>query len=705
MNESLNNEVDIHQKYNQLFELITNLWDNAENKKEFVDKCYKYWNGEYKAPPQMYFDDQEKTAFNIIKPIIESKLSAMLDARFTTEVVPKLNTFSTTETLKIQQAVADIYNQELKNILNQNRFYDTQERVARWGEICGFGCSQVTIESDENPEGVIKINEVDPRNLRWNKNAKTKNGLTFLAYEKEVSPQILKNKYAYDNNGVLNQEMSDKIDLITETVGESKKGRQKGVVAITTEQTNNLAYTYESQGIQAGQICKVIVMFMLDGSVYAPEKNDSQENKDFKQEQREMFPNGRMIIFSANKDAKLILKSRPAPEGFKSLGNIDFFNPIDFDSFIGKSEVEDLIPSQDRVNGTLLKARSLIANQLSVVILDKLKFPNIKAGALVNQPVIFSDGPIGEYPQVIDNGNVAKAMQLIEYVGTIYDQAKEMARVNDTMINGMRQKGTTSAAQVEAYQESPMSSIRAMQRNFKDYVISTSEKVINLIQNYYTINRIVKLSTGDYKYARFGQDEEGNYIELINDAFKVADTIKINPKWQFCVEVVAGTEIPRNRRETAQIAEVYYDKGLLGDPQDIDTKELLLKSQDIPNYREIIANMRKKQDIKAQNPPSVNIQDILMSPDLSKSFADIIKSLQYNSTARGQILESVGLIGAVDKLDTAPAQTVFSKANVSDVAVTVPDIISDKPDNKDRGEVVSAALIDQQKEGKNNNAI
>ena len=47
------------------------------------------------------------------------------------------------------------------------------------------------------------------------------------------------------------------------------------------------------------------------------------------------------------------------------------------------------------------------------------------------------------------------------------DKHKKKAKLNETMINGVRQIGTTSAEQVESLNESPMASIRMIQKNLK----------------------------------------------------------------------------------------------------------------------------------------------------------------------------------------------------------------------------------------------
>ena len=131
-------------------------------------------------------------------------------------------------------------------------------------------------------------------------------------------------------------------------------------------------------------------MFLLDDSVFAPEDtgtNDDELNKT----QALKYPNGRCITISSKANNKYIFEDKPLTKGFKNLGNIDLFNPIDFNELTGKSEIDDIIPIQDRINGALLKIRELVAFHVKQVCLDKGLDVDIQEGDLVNSPVLFLD--------------------------------------------------------------------------------------------------------------------------------------------------------------------------------------------------------------------------------------------------------------------------------------------------------------------------
>ena len=93
-----------------------------------------------------------------------------------------------------------------------------------------------------------------------------------------------------------------------------------------------------------------------------------------------------------------------------------------------------------------------------------------------------------------------------------------VARLNETMINGARQIGTTSADQVESLNESPMSSIRMIQKNFKNFLVEVGNKILKLIQEYYTENRIIEIASGlkvddiIYKYVEMGVNEQNEKV-------------------------------------------------------------------------------------------------------------------------------------------------------------------------------------------------
>ena len=685
----------------KLWEKLFKLHSEGQNLSSNISKYYDYWDGKYAAPKNSYFTDQTKTSCNIVKQIVESKLSATLDAQFSIGVVPKLNVFADIETIKDQNNYADILNDELRNILEENRIDDIKERICRWGLIAGMGVLQTTFNTSDKTEGKIELNVVPPKTLTWDKNAKDLKDLTFISYEIELNPSLAKKRYAVNQDGSVNEHLAKKIDELAEIKSDYSMNdtQQKGVVAIQSEQTSDLAYVYDSNGIVGGKVIDLIVMFLIDDSFYYPEKNDSENEKELKNEAKVKYPNGRLIVFSKNENKKLILEDRAAPEGFDNLANIDIFKPLDFDNICGKGEVEDLIPIQDRINGTYLKIRQLIATDINTLLYFKGTNFDLQDSDFVNHSVIGLEGTGGEgLPFVLSSESIPKAMQLVEYVTKLKEEAMEVARVNPTMINGIRQTGTTSAEQVEALQESPMGSIRTIQRNFKDMMICMGQKIITLIQKYYTVQRLVKLSTGiqideeKVVYAKFGEFEGQRYIDLLNEAAETVKQIKIDQNWEFNVEVVAGTEIPRSRRENAFLANKFVEMGILN-LQDIDMLELYLKSLDIPNYRAYTTLMKHKKQKDESSPQPLRFIDIMKSPELATAFSELVKSLDTNSKAKGQLLASVGLIPEVDRLEDAPIQDVTSKSEIEDVATIAPDRVSGDPVKAAQAQEISSSIV------------
>ena len=59
-----------------LWELCNEIWNNATDYKEEIEKYYAYFNGKFKRDAAIYetFNKETHTPFNYIKPIINTKI-------------------------------------------------------------------------------------------------------------------------------------------------------------------------------------------------------------------------------------------------------------------------------------------------------------------------------------------------------------------------------------------------------------------------------------------------------------------------------------------------------------------------------------------------------------------------------------------------------------------------------------------------------
>jgi hypothetical protein len=679
---------------NALWEKVNKLWDGAEDKSGMVQEYWDYWEGNLKQEVQA---NSSKSDFNKIKAIIETKLKAMLDAQFTLSVVPAISSNQDLQTIKTLQTIADIYNDELHNVLKVNNMDSLKEQIARFGMICGFGAAQTTWEvPTDKVEGQIKISFIDSKNLKWDKAASKIEDATFIAYKIQMNPAIAKRKYCRNAEGQYDLEKCNLIDELANSNGSggsndsnnalSKAG--KFVTNYLTSTTSGQAYMYNSDciGIKDGKIVELVVMFLLDDSLYAPEKDDNSETESLKAYSTLKYPYGRMLIFSPNKKNKMIFEDIALDENFKNLGNIDIFNPVITNKIEGKGEVEDLTGIQDRINNLILKYRTLISNDFSTVMVDKASLQDggdASLGNIVDQAVTFYNGVSSIPPQLLSNQGIEKAAQVLDVISKLGAAAYEVARVNETLIQGIRQTGTTSGDQVELLNESPLSDIRALQRNFKDFMVSMGDKIISFIHNNYSVNRLIKLTTKqDAAYASIyttsnEQGEEQKQIDLINELGQPLETLKIEQDWKFQVEVIAGTEVPRSRKEMGMVLDKLLETGILGDVNDIDFKEIYLKSQDIPNANAFIKLLRQKADDAQNQKPTM--EDVLKNPVLTKNVADMLKALAGFSNAKAQILKTLGMDAQIDTLETAPIQETASQSDINEIALLAPSTISQNP--------------------------
>ena len=693
----MDNNTDTKIASDKLWELCKKLWDIAENREEIIKEREDYFNGQIKKPA---FDDQPLSNCNICKQITETKLHYMLDGKYTLGVTPVYKTYATATDIKAQQFVSSVFTAILKDVLKMNKIDSLNEESGRHGLVAGLGAGQVIWDTEDDVQGQILIKIVDPKMIRWDKCAVDFKEITYVAYQIQMPPAVIKRRYAKNPDGTYNKELCDAIDAITDTKGmEKDKRTYKPSIAIgSTQYGANYMNVYDkTANIQANKVVKLIVMFTLDGSL-APSKNDDTQDTEVKTNNAEMFPNGRRIIFSLNQEKKLIFEDDPLPDGFRSLGNMSFFTPGKYNDIIGKGEIYDIIPIQDRINGTYAAIRKRMADDISTICIKKELLGDAD---FVNFGVTKLEAmKPDDMPQVIKTNNVADVQGLLDYVERLKNEARETARLNETVMFGDRQVGTTSAEQVDALNESPMSSVRALQRQFREFLVDMGEKIIGLALKYYNTQRIIEVSIGS-------QSKMVEVNSVIDNAtgeqvlvIKVDnEQIIVDKNWKFKVDVQCGADVPRSRLESANLLDKMFTNGMLGDPQDIDTKEAFMRDNDIPNYRLYIDMQRSKQDEAAKNPPKPTLVDLIMDEKKAKAVSDLMTSMKGFSKAQGQILEALGMNGGTDTIQDAPAQELTNKGDLKDLAAIVPSKVSLDPEKNAATQGAATAVIDV-KEGK-----
>lgn len=679
-----------------LWDLLSKQWEHGKDESRFVKTCIDYWNGKVSQQHRNKFF--QKTGTNTIKPIVETKLRAILDAEFSFAVVPKVKSFQDIQTIKDLQAIADILNDELKNIFNANDFTSIKEQVCRYGLLCGFGMSQVSWDATNRVEGEIKISAIESDNIRWDANAKSLDTATWIGYKIQLSPALLKGRYCKNPDGSFDFEKCKQIDRLADkfTPIEQKNNQSnQNVIAFNDSSSNNagLAYTGDKiSGLKQDKYIELICMFLLDDSLYAPEQNDDLDTEEMKNIGLLKYPYGRMVLFAADKASKLILEDTALDENFKNLGNIDVFNPTKWDGISGKGEVENLMPIQDRINAMYNNYIRALKNHFSTIIVPKES--GITNESIVKFPVLSIENMQDlQGVQVFTNNGIQEASTILDAINQLQAYAYQNARVNETMLYGQRQAGTTSADQVVALQESPQADIRGNQSNFKTWIISVGEKCINMIKNKYTVQRLIKLST-NIDGAKFAQivssisqnpndpnnpQQEQRELVLYNEALEECKRIKFGDDLEFEVEVVAGTEIPRTRKEQSNMIDKMMADGIFDKIKDLDLLELYLKMQDVPNYRAIIQVMRRKQEQAQAQPPDYSWVNMFKMPETAKIFGDLFDKLDGYSLAKQAMLDKVGLPSEPGKLDNTPASDITKQSDVQEVATIVPNIISNNP--------------------------
>lgn len=583
-----------------------------ENRKRHNDfkKYREYYEGSYKDGNQL----------NIIKGIIDTKTTLVLDFDAVSSVVAKTKSFANIDQVQLMSSIADILNDCNNHVLKENDIDGIKRSIVHNKNVCGIGIAETTWkQADDNELGDVQIISVDPLNYFPDTTAKKVDDCNYIFKKEVVSSITLKKDYP---------QFADKIEKAKGTSDKDKENRDKtpnqGAVNTVTNDFNTTQLYADGKAPEQGTISEaknVVVWnaYLKDDSTFIDTKDTE------KQELMFQYPNGRYIRWVEGADDYL-LEDKP----------IDLPTGYPFDVIEGDSDVKYLIETQNRIDKAYRKIRMLIGGYVS--FLAHTPDADITDQDLIDQLTIEVD-QLGQM-EVITNNTLDRLQTMIEYIKILKEQAYELARVNPSLISGQKQDGVDSGRMVAMLNESPMTAINEIQKLVKRFIITQGEKNITLIQLYYNVPRILRLAGGDFavlqpqinQYDENGQpvlDENGQPLVEVNPMIQIfrenaekelqaVKTIQADLSvGEYDVDVIAGSQMPRSRAEKAQI---YMQLAQLGKiPETKTGTELLLDALDIPDKTAIIEAIDEQaQQMESSQPP------ISMPPELAeKLFKDM----------------------------------------------------------------------------------
>lgn len=615
---------------------------------ERLRKFENYYNGRFEDTPTGGTNNTNlSNNFNIISPIVNTIVTNVLDAQITTSIQAKNLRFEDLEKMNYVEDMADVMESAFEATLKANRFQVLRERILKTTNKTGVTIVKACWDAQKsNGLGDVLLEEIDPRRFFPDPNGKKIEECNYVTVETSKSVLTLKKLYP---------QLADRIDELAKKQGTKNstsdimpQGGQAIISARTSENAQQLYAGYQSsfQNIQKlNQNITVFECYLIDDTTFAPDKDDNPKEMEFKDEERFKYPQGRVIIY-AGEDVIFEDKAIDYPFGFP----FEVMNKEETDDFWGIGTVEALIEIQDRINRAYWRLQTLVAKYISALAVDATM--GIKGDSdLINAFTIrFEAGAVaqGRIPQLITNNTLNEIENCLKYIDHLKLSAKEISRVNDIMLSGQKQEGVNSGTMVNALIESPMTSIREMQRVYWDFLVRLSNKALKLIGKYYTVDRIVRLNEGrDFAYIRAGVEGQPNSIEFygkkqvpaqptpgqISQEKTTQEIVSIVKTIQgdlsildFELEIVAGAEMPKNSQANANLTMQFYRDAIFGDPQSIDAKREMLKKVDYPGWRQIIQRQEEQEEKERQMPaptPGSLVESVSLSfkdfwPDAQK---------------------------------------------------------------------------------------
>jgi len=589
---------------------------------------------------------QGNAYYNVIKPIVETKATTALDAMITTNVKPANLSHQTFDNLKQLESIADILNDCWENIKRSSELPNISQKVMRDGSIYGVGIAKVIWnQSINNGLGDIRIERVSPLDFYPEPTATNIENCNYIFVKRVISRFDLINQYK-NKPDILKK--IDKLSSPSATIDMGEPTNKVVAVKVTAEGVTTGSEMYLNQGSlkPSGTEHNIELWecYLKDDTVLVPLDDESEQDQEMKTEERFKYPNGRLIIFSGEE----ILEDRPIdyPFGFP----FATYSPTQSDSLMGQGDVEDLMQIQARLTNAYAKLQELIVKYKSMLIVPE----NYRRHFQGNFDIIGSQpGDPMTQPMLVTNKLTQDIQIMRQHIQDLKQDAYKIARINEIMLSGERPTGVNSGQMVRDLIESPMSSIREMQRNFKNFLTDISNKAVVLIQLYYNQPRIIRMASGT-QFASMEPNEMGEMQiniydrDMMTNELMAIDTIKSDlTLGEYEVEITAGSSLPQSQSAIAATTMQLAQQGIFGDINNPDVKELILKTLDYPNYRAIINKIKEDQDEQAQVPlPEPDFNAYIKNVNMSlKDIIELIGVLpvEQQVSAISTITDSLGL--------------------------------------------------------------
>lgn len=602
--ENQASDIEQRRENKRLIDYLNGLKSDAISKqpaKEF--KRYDiYYSARYSK------DNQNKNLannLNICKPIVETKATMVTDALITTSVRPSaMSLIDNQNDMDTFYRVAEILDNGVSHVFRINDKDSFDQKILRSALKCGPGIAELSWDPQmSNGIGDISLRMVNPEDFIPDPSAKTVEECNYIFVRTIYSKFTAKKMWP---------QFSERIDQVADEgdksedkagIGAKVRGVINGIIGANAQQM----YVYDSVSGVKGARKNITIWkcYIKDDSPFIPDKDDDPDQREMK-EQQFKYPYGRCVVYAGE---DLILDDKPIdyPFGFP----FEMIYDVETDDIWGQGEIEDLIEIQDRINLAYWRIAQLVREYLSAVLfevvggdLNRKSFPG--QFSIMLPPGTFA---AGSEPRVLTNNTLSELKAMWEYIDQLKGSAYEIARINKMMVTGERSSGVNSGQMVQDLNESPMAGIRGLQRNYKDFLVRLTNKIIVMIQLYYNVPRMIRIGEGK-KFAQIPARDSGiepqiTMIERKNDEDLVTEIKGDLSIGEYEVEVTAGSEMPRSKSAIAQLTLQMAEAGYLGDPNDIFVKEKVLQSVQFPNSREIINHLMEEKEKIEKAPPNI----------------------------------------------------------------------------------------------------